>query len=36
MIGWPFSFSVVMENATYTWTKSLAAFYVILAFCFYL
>jgi len=27
---------VVMENATYTWTKSLSAFFVVLAFCFYL
>jgi 4-amino-4-deoxy-L-arabinose transferase-like glycosyltransferase len=32
-----FAFSpVVMENATYTWTKSLSAFFVVLAFCFYL
>jgi len=32
-----FAFSpVVMENATYTWTKSLSAFFVILAFWFYL
>ena len=27
---------VVMENATYTWTKSLSAFFVVLAFWFYL
>jgi hypothetical protein len=27
---------VVLENATYSWTKSLAAFYVILAICLYL
>ena len=27
---------VVMENATYSWTKSLSAFYVVLAFWFYL
>jgi hypothetical protein len=27
---------VVMENATYTWTKALAAFFVILTLCFYL
>ena len=32
-----FAFSpVVMENATYTWTKSLSAFFVVLAFWFYL
>jgi hypothetical protein len=32
-----FAFSpVVMENATYTWTKSLSAFFVILVFWFYL
>jgi len=32
-----FAFSpVVMENATYTWTKNLSAFFVVLAFCFYL
>ena len=27
---------VVMENATYTWTKSLSTFFVVLAFWFYL
>ena len=27
---------VIMENATYSWTKAAAAFYVILAFSFYL
>jgi hypothetical protein len=27
---------VVMENATYTWTKNLSAFFVVLAFWFYL
>jgi hypothetical protein len=27
---------VVMQNATYTWTKSLSAFFVVLAFWFYL
>jgi hypothetical protein len=27
---------VVMENATYSWTKSLSAFFVVLAFWFYL
>jgi hypothetical protein len=32
-----FAFSpVVMENATYTWTKNLSAFFVVLAFYFYL
>jgi hypothetical protein len=32
-----FAFSpVVMENATYTWTKCLSAFFVVLAFWFYL
>jgi len=32
-----FAFSpVVMENAAYTWTKSLSAFFVVLAFWFYL
>jgi 4-amino-4-deoxy-L-arabinose transferase-like glycosyltransferase len=32
-----FAFSpVVMENATYSWTKSLSAFFVVLAFWFYL
>ena len=32
-----FAFSpVVIENATYTWTKSLSAFFAILAFWFYL
>ena len=27
---------VIMENVTYTWTKALAAFYVVLGFWFYL
>jgi 4-amino-4-deoxy-L-arabinose transferase-like glycosyltransferase len=27
---------MVMQNVTYSWTKSLAAFYVVLALCFYL